>query len=485
MARIKVLSVASEIFPLIKTGGLADVVGALPGALGRHDVSVRSLIPFYPTVAAKLKKCAVEHSFADFFGGPARILSTLDGELDLLLLDAPHLYERKGNPYTGADGRDWPDNAIRFAALARAAASIAQGLLKKYQPDILHCHDWQAALAPAYLHYDGAASAVKTVITVHNLAFQGQFPYAMLAEIGLPDRAYVYDGVEYYGTIGYLKSGLQFADKITTVSPTYASEILRSDAGMGLDGLLNVRIRDLSGIINGIDTRIWNPETDTTLIANFDVGTLDARWRNKTALQERMGLDQNPEALLYGIISRLSWQKGLDLVLETIPALLESGGQLAILGAGDAALEAGFRAAAQRYPGNVACELGYDEGLAHQIQAGSDAILVPSRFEPCGLTQLCALRYGAIPVVSRVGGLADTVIDANEMALGNGVATGVQFHPVTSKALVSALHKTARLFARPEEWQLMQSNGINTDVSWSGPARRYAELYRSLLTRSA
>mgnify|MGYP001765454726 CR=1 FL=1 len=484
MDRVKVLSITSEVFPLIKTGGLADVAGALPGALAKLDVEMRTLVPCYPVIREKLKKAVLEHEFTEFYGGKARILSAEFNGLALLLLEAPHLYDRAGNPYVKADGQNWPDNAIRFAALARAGASIGQGLLKSFKPDIVHCHDWQAALTPAFLHYDGRPRP-KTVMTVHNLAFQGQFPAEMLAAIGLPPQAYSFDGVEYYGTIGYLKAGLNFADRITTVSPTYATEIRGAEAGMGLDGLLNARTRDLSGIINGIDTRVWNPATDEALESNYDSDNFGARWLNKKALQERMGLDQEADAPLIGIITRLSWQKGLDLVLQALPALIGNSMQLVLLGAGDANLEEGFRRAAARHPGRMACEFGYDEALAHQIQAGSDAILVPSRFEPCGLTQLCALRYGAVPIVSRVGGLADTIVDANEMALGSGVATGIQFYPVTLDALTLALNRAAALFAVPDDWQLMQTNGMQTDVSWNGPARRYADLYRSLLGKAA
>lgn len=481
-AAIKVLSVASEVFPLIKTGGLADVAGALPQALARTGVGVRTLLPCYPVVREKVKKAVLEHEFTEFFGGKARILSARFNDIDLYLLEAPHLYDRPGNPYTMPDGANWPDNALRFAALARAAASIGQGLLKNWQPDIVHAHDWQAGLTPAYLVYDGGPRP-KTVMTVHNLAFQGQFPPEMLGRLGLPSHAWRLDGVEYYGTIGYLKSGLQFADRITTVSPTYAAEIRGPDAGMGLDGLLNVRARDLSGIINGIDTRVWDPAADDALESTYDTDNFGARWLNKKALQERMGLDRSDDALLLGVISRLSWQKGLDLVLQSLPTIMEFGGQVALLGAGDTNLVEGFRAAMGQYPGRVSCEFGFDESLAHQIQAGCDAILVPSRFEPCGLTQLCALRYGAVPVVARVGGLADTIIDANEMALGAGVATGIQFFPVTLDAYTGALQRAAELYARPDDWQLLQTNGMTTDVSWAGPARRYADLYRTLLGR--
>lgn len=480
---VTVLSVASEVFPLIKTGGLADVAGALPQALARSGIAVRTLLPCYPVVRDRVKKAVLEHEFPEFFGGKARILSARYGEIDLLLLEAPHLYDRPGNPYTMADGANWPDNALRFAALSRAAASIGQGLLKNWKPDIVHAHDWQAGLTPAYLAYDGGARP-KTVMTVHNLAFQGQFPPEMLPRLGLPAHAWRFDGVEYYGTIGFLKSGLQFADKITTVSPSYAAEIRGPDAGMGLDGLLNARSRDLSGIINGIDTRVWNPATDEALESTYDTDNFGARWLNKKALQERMGLETSEEKLLFAVISRLSWQKGLDLVLQALPTILERGGQLAVLGSGDANLVEGFRAAMASHPGQVACDFGFDENLAHQIQAGSDAILMPSRFEPCGLTQLCALRYGAVPIVARVGGLADTIIDANEMAISAGVATGIQFLPVTLDAFTGALHRAADLYARADDWQLIQTNGMNTDVSWAGPARRYADLYRSLLGRT-
>jgi starch synthase len=477
---MRVLSIASEVFPLIKTGGLADVAGALPPALKRHGVMMQTLLPFYPVVRDTVRGGETVHEFPEFYGGRARLVATRSGDLDLLLLDAPHLYERPGNPYVMSNGQNWPDNAVRFAALARAGALIGQGLLEGFKPDIVHCHDWQAGLAPAFLHYDGGARP-RTVMTIHNLAFQGQFPREALASLGLPPRAWAVDGVEYYGTIGFLKSGLQFADRITTVSPTYAHEIRGAEAGMGLDGLLRARARDLSGILNGIDARIWNPARDPVLIATYDAENLGPRWLNKTALQERFALDTDPEAFLIGVVSRLSWQKGLDLVLQALPVLQETGAQLALLGAGDANLEQGFREAQAAFPGRIGCEFGYDEKLAHQVQAGSDALLVPSRFEPCGLTQLCALRYGAVPIVSRVGGLADTVIDANEMALSAGVATGVQFLPVTLDGLSGAIRRAADLYRSADDWQVLQHNGMATDVSWTLPARRYADLYRSLL----
>ena len=482
MTSLAVLSVASEIYPLVKTGGLADVAGALPGALAAEGVAMRTLVPGYRAVMAALREAGPVHRMPDLFGGPARILAGVAGGLDLAVVDAPHLFDRPGNPYTGPDGRDWPDNPLRFAALARAAADIGLGRTVLPRPDVVHAHDWQAGLAPAYLHYAGEPRP-GTVVTVHNLAFQGQAPAALLGALGLPPASWAFDGVEYYGTIGYLKAGLQLADRITTVSPTYALEIRETEAGMGLDGLLRARASVLHGILNGIDTAVWDPAADPHLPAPFDARHLKPRALAATALRERMGLDPAGEGPLFGVVSRLSWQKGLDLLHAALPALVRAGAQLALLGAGEPALEDGFRAAAQAWPGRVACRIGYDEGLAHLVQAGSDALVVPSRFEPCGLTQLCALRYGAVPVVSRVGGLADTVIDANDMALAAGVATGLQFAPVEQERLEAALLRAIALFHDRPVWRRLQKNGMSADVSWRLPARRYADLYRSLVPR--
>ena len=318
-------------------------------------------------------------------------------------------------------------------------------------------------------------------MTVHNLAYQGRFPPTLLGALGLPSSAYGIDGVEFYGTISFLKAALQLSDRITTVSPTYAVEIMGPDAGMGLDGLLQERADVVSGIINGIDIGVWNPESDPFIAAHYDSRRLSIRAKNKAALQARMDLTVDAKALVFGVVSRLSWQKGLDLLLAALPQLLASGGQLALIGAGDVALERGYAAAAEQNPGRIGCVLGYDEELAHLIQAGADVIVVPSRYEPCGLTQLCAQRYGAVPVVARVGGLADTVIDAGEMALAAQVATGVQFSPVDIRMLNSAIRRAAKLFADKPSWTRMQRNGMKADVSWRNPARHYANLYRELL----
>lgn len=474
----KVLAVASEVFPLVKTGGLADVVGALPGALKNHAIDMRVLVPGYPAVTAALKAPEVVHSIKDLFGGPARVLAGKAANLDLLVLDAPHLYNRPGNPYLGPDRRDWPDNWKRFGALSLVANDIGRGAVPAFVPDVVHAHDWQAALAAVYLR-TGAAARAKVIVTVHNLAFQGNFPATIFADLRLPAKAFAIDGVEYYGGVSYLKGGLQFADAITTVSPTYAEEICTPAGGMGLDGLLRSRHGVLSGIVNGIDTDVWNPETDTNIAATYTAAKISARAANKRQVEKRFGLEAG-DGLIFSVISRLAWQKGMDLLGECIDGLVGTGARLAVLGSGDAALEGLFRSAAARHRGRVGVVTGYDEPLAHLLQAGADAILVPSRFEPCGLTQFCGLRYGCVPVVSRVGGLADTIIDANDAALSAGVATGLQFFPVETQSLLGAINRAIALYSDRKAWQLMQKRGMRSEVSWQKSAGRYAALYKTL-----
>lgn len=477
MTSLAVLSVTSELFPIIKTGGLADVAGALPSALEREGVHVVSLLPGYPSVMKALERIEVVQDYSNLFGASARLLSGQAAGLDLFVVDAPHLYKRPGSPYLTPDGRDWPDNARRFAALGRVAADIGLGAVPGFIPDVVHAHDWQAGLAPAYLHFDGGPRP-GTVMTIHNIAFQGVFPADLLYELGLPPSAFTVDGVEYYGQIGFLKAGLRLSDHITTVSPSYAKEIQTPQGGMGLDGLLRARAKDVYGILNGIDERVWNPADDLNLPHRYDRQSLRARVGNKRALQERLRLDIDADAMLFGVVSRLSEQKGLDLVLAALPVLLTDGAQLALLGSGDRELEDSFRAASVVYPGQVGCFFGYDEKLAHLIQGGSDALLVPSRFEPCGLTQLCAMRYGSVPIVSRVGGLADTIVDANEMAIASGVATGIQFSPVNLSGAIDAFERAKSLWKEKAAWERLQMNGMATEVGWERPARHYAQLYR-------
>ncbi len=484
MSGLKVLSAASEVFPLIKTGGLADVVGALPAALARENVEIRTLVPGYPAVMAQLAAAQPAHTYDDLFGGPARVIDGKAAGLDLFAIDAPHFYDRPGNPYLAPNGRDWPDNAQRFAALARVAADIGLGAIDAFRPHVVHAHDWQAALAAAYLNYaDRPRPGVIT--TIHNMAFQGHFPMSIFDELGLPPQAISIDGVEYFGGVGYLKAGLRLSDRITTVSPTYAREIMTPEFGMALDGLLRARAAVVHGIVNGIDGTVWNPATDAALPQTYSALRIDMRVRNKTALQTQMALASGVDRPLFGVISRLSDQKGLDLLLQALPGLIAKGGQLALLGSGDPLLEGGFTTAATERPDAVGCVLGYDEKLAHLIQAGADFIVVPSRFEPCGLTQLCALRYGAPPIVARVGGLADTVIDANKAATAAGVATGIQFYPPSVESLTYALNRALDVARDPPVLRRLKLNGMRSDVSWRGPAKQYAALYREIIRPSA
>jgi starch synthase len=477
---MKVLAAASEIYPLVKTGGLADVVGALPPALAALGVETRTLVPGYPAVTARLSRRAKPLAvYGDLFGGKASLKALKAEGLDLIVLEAPHLYDRHGGPYVDPTGIDWPDNFSRFAALARVAADIAAGSLKGFAPDLLHVHDWQAAMAPAYLRLT-TASRVPSVVTIHNIAFQGRFPAALFPGLGLPDTAMTVDGVEYYGGVGFLKAGLQFADAITTVSPTYAEEIRTPRFGMGLEGLIGARADRLHGIVNGIDAAEWDPGADRHLAAAFGPRTLAARARNRKAVETRFGLDAGTGPI-FCVISRLTWQKGMDILADVLGELVATGGRLALLGSGDAALEATFTAAAAAHPGRVGTVIGYDEGLSHLLQGGADAILIPSRFEPCGLTQLYGLRYGCVPVVSRTGGLADTVIDANEAAVTAGVATGFVHEADSADALRGAIARATRLFGDRAAWSAIQRQGMRADVSWNRSARRYARLYQMLI----
>jgi starch synthase len=470
---LKVLFAVSECAPFVKTGGLADVAGALPKALGAHGVAAKVLLPAYPPLRAIARDGETLAETAD-----GRLIAAQAEELDLVLLDAPQHFDRPGGPYLGPDGRDWPDNAQRFAALGRAAARLAIDGAAGWRPDVLHLHDWQAALAAAYARLWGGAPPI--VLTIHNIAFQGVFDASLAPALDLPARGFTPAGYEYYGRIGFLKAGLAYADRITTVSPTYARELTSPAFGMGLEGMIAARRETLSGILNGVDADVWNPEADPLIAQTFSSRSIARRAVNRTALADRFGLTPTADAPLFGVVSRLTRQKGLDLLLAALDRLQGRGATLAILGAGDPDLETAFTAAAAAYPGRVGAIIGYDEGLAHLIQAGCDVLLAPSRFEPCGLTQLYALRYGALPLVGRTGGLADTVIDANEAAVAAGVATGFQFSPITETALADALDRACDAWADQTLWRRMQRNAMACDVSWTASAGRYAALYAEM-----
>jgi starch synthase len=481
---MRVLFVSPECYPLAKTGGLADVAGALPLALAAHDVEARVLMPAYPGVLEQISGAHLVATVTTLFGGDATLVAgTTSNGLQVLLLDAPHLFARtEGGPYLGPDGVDWPDNHLRFGALSWVGAAIAMGRLGTWRPDLVHLHDWQAALTAAYLRYDpDAARAPGTLLTIHNLAFQGLFSPSTRAVLQLPPQSLDVDGMEYWGQLSFLKAGVQWSDRLSTVSPTYAREILTPDEGMGFDGLLRLRAHELTGIVNGIDDTVWNPATDPHVGTPYTGRKLGAKATNKAALQHELGLQVRNDAPLFSVVSRLTTQKGLDLLLAALPRLVATDAQLVVLGTGDPSIEAGFTAAAARHPGQVATVIGFDEALSHRIQAGADAVLLPSRFEPCGLTQLYGLRYGTLPVVARVGGLADTVIDANEAALRDGVATGVQFSPVEADPLAVAIERTVDLFRDRPAWQRTQRRAMSRDVGWDVAATQYLVLYREIL----
>ncbi len=491
---MRVLQVCAEIFPLLKTGGLADVAGALPSALRAQGADVRVLLPGFAPILAALEdvvEIARLQPPAALAGAQPRLLR---GHLpactvEAYVIDAPHYYlrgsENGGGPYADANDQPYADNAQRFALLGWVGAELAQGLDPSWQPQVVHAHDWHAALAPAYVR--AAAEAGKpvhsgTVFTVHNLAYQGLFDASQFSGLGLPAHFFNMHGVEYHGQLNFMKAGLHYADHITTVSPRYAREIQSPDQGCGLDGVLRERAHVLSGVLNGVDDTVWNPATDTLLAANYQPDRLAGKARCKRAVQEELGLEVDAKAALFCVVSRLTEQKGLHLVLQALPALLEhgaQGAQLAVLGSGDATLEAAFTAAAAARPGALALRIGYDEALAHRLIAGSDIILVPSRFEPCGLTQLYGLKYGTLPLVRRVGGLADSVRDTRLETLDSD-ATGFVFDDFSSAGLVAAAQRALALYRRPAEWKRVQQRAMRQSFDWQAAASHYMELYRSL-----
>lgn len=470
----RVLSVASECVPLIKTGGLADVVGALPAALRPYGWEMRVLLPAYRRLRGHLGAMREVWREPGLWGGEGVVFAGEVEGVDLLLLDAPHLYDREGGPYNSAGG-DWPDNPQRFAALSWVAARMAREGVDGWKADILHAHDWQAGLAPAYLTY-GGSGGVGSVITVHNIAFQGWADAAMIDDLRLPREAFHPGHLEYYGGLSSLKAGLVTADRITTVSPSYAAELMRPEFGMGLQGVIAARAGVVSGILNGVDTTVWSPEAEPV---PFGVKAMKGKAENRAALCAEFGMEE-PAGPLAIVVSRLTDQKGIDLLPAVIPDFIAAGGGLIVLGSGDPALEGAMRGLEQRFPGKVAVRIGYDEALSHRLFAGADAVLVPSRFEPCGLTQMYGLRYGTIPVVASVGGLADTVIHASPAAIAAGVATGVQFHPTDAVAFAQALRQLVALHADAKLWARVQKNAMSHPVGWETSAAEYAALYEGL-----
>ncbi len=485
MTALKILFATSELAPLIKTGGLADVSGALPAALQAVGADVRVLLPAYPKVWAQAGAVTSVAEFTHWHGfPPARLFAgTLPNGVPLLLLDCPSLFQRDGGPYQDKHGADWGDNAQRFALLSKVAALLAsRSSPLDWHPDILHCHDWQTGLAPAYLHFAPDACA-QSVITIHNLAFQGNFAPHSLHNIGLPHAAFSTDGGEFYGHFSYLKAGLYYAREITTVSPTYAEEIQQEALGFGMQGLLHTRRPNLSGILNGIDIEEWNPARDPHLDKGYQVGKMTGKALNKAALQARMGLTVNPDIPLLGVVSRLTYQKGLDVLLEIVPQLLEMPVQLVILGSGDAAMQQHAQALATAHPDKVAVYIGFNEGLSHQIEAGADLFVMPSRFEPCGLNQFYSQRYGTPPVVNATGGLADSVVDCQPETLKDGTASGFVFHGMSADNLLHTLQRAITTYQDSRKWQTLRKLCMSKDFSWKASAAHYLDVYSRALGR--
>ena len=484
MAEFSVLFATSEIAPLIKTGGLADVSGALPAALRAIGLDVRVLVPGYNEVIEQLVQPQKLADFDDLPGFPmARLLSaTLDNGVPLLVLDCPVLYQREGGPYQSPQGEDWADNAIRFGLLSKVAAVLgSEATPLDWHPDLVQCNDWQTGLAPAYLHF--APGAVPSVIAIHNLAFQGNFPPETVQFLHLPPSCFGVEGVEFYGNMSFLKAGLFYADHITTVSPNYAAEIQQEELGFGMQGLLAARQGSLTGILNGIDTDEWNPATDPYLAKPYSSANMTGKPVNKKALQSKMALNIEPDVPLLGVVSRFTEQKGLDVLLEIAPLLCELPVQLVMLGSGDAQMQNSARDLSHRYPGKIAVHIGFSEELSHQIEAGADMFVMPSRFEPCGLNQLYSQRYGTPPIVHATGGLADSVVDCTPGTLMDGSASGFVFNGMAAVNLYATILRALNLYHDRTKWNILCGNCMAKDFSWETSAKAYRAVFLKVLGR--
>ena len=481
---LRVLVVASECAPLVKVGGLGDVVGSLPAALRREGVDARVLLPGYPAVIDALGADPAAVTVPPYAGLPqARVLAGEGpGGAPLYAIDCPSLYARPGTPYQDARGTEWRDNPLRFALLAHVAALFGRdGAPHGWTCDVVHANDWQAGLAPAYLAL-GPAPRAATLFTIHNLAFQGLCEPSWMTAVGLPAQAWSMHGVEYHGQLSFMKAGLYYADAISTVSPTYAREITSAPLGMGFEGLLAARASDLHGILNGIDDEAWDPRTDPLIVAHYEPATLLRKVRNRVALSKRLGLVPRDDVPLFGLVSRFSPQKGIDLVLAIADALVALPAQLVLAGTGDRELEVGALDCAARHPGQVGAFVGFDEGIAHLLEASADCFLMPSRFEPCGMNQMYSQRYGTPPIVHGTGGLVDSVTDVDDATLANG--TGWVFRPASSAALLNKVRQAAQLWHNRRAWRRVQRNGMARDFSWRASARQYARLYARLAERA-
>jgi len=486
--RLRVLLVASEASPFAKTGGLGDVAGALPRALRALGHDVRVLIPRYRGVerhAAAIRTIVprLEVPVGDRRVGAALLGTETSGGVPVYFLEQDQYFDREG--LYGEGDADYADNCERFVFFCRGAleALIALDGIERdgWRPQVVHANDWQTGLLPVYLRTlyrdHPLLGGLATLFTIHNLAYQGVFWHYDMPMTGLGWDLFTPAGLEFYGKLNFLKGALVFSDLLTTVSRTYAREIRTSAFGNGLEGVLEERSPDLHGVVNGIDYEVWNPQKDSAIAHPFSAEDPEPKAICREMLRRELGLADGPGPIL-GMVTRLADQKGMDLVLEALPGLLEIGGQLAVLGSGDAPLEEGFRAAAAAHPGQIAVRIGYDDEMARRIYAGSDLFLMPSRYEPCGLGQLIALRYGAAPVVRRTGGLADTVVEFDP---ARRTGTGFVFDAFSAEALLATVRRAASIHRQPAVWKALVKNAMTQDFSWDASAREYATLYRKAL----
>lgn len=476
---MKVLHVCSELYPLLKTGGLADVMGALPFAQQEIGLDARVLLPGYPAIMKGIENTVVVAEFDNFAGHIVVRYGEYNG-VGIYVIDAPHLYGREGNPYHDAYYNDYGDNYKRFALLGWVGAELACGLDSWWQAEVVHAHDWHAGLTSAYLANKGRPA--KSVFTIHNLAYNGSFSYCHLFEIGLPESMFNVEGLELYGQISYLKAGLYYSDAVTAVSPTYAKEITTPEFSYGLEGLLQTLQSQgkLHGILNGVDETIWHPKDDRYINDHYKLKAMTGKKKNKEKLQKYFNLPVKNEALLFVMVTRLTEQKGVDLLIESADEIVDQGGQLIILGSGCSQLEQGIKDLSQKYPKNIAIKIGYDEALSHLIIAGGDVILVPSRFEPCGLTQLYGLKYGTLPLVRATGGLADTVVNSSSENIKNRIATGFVFKDANAESLRQSIDNAFALWQKQRLWFSVRTIAMEQDFSWRVAALHYEALYSSL-----
>lgn len=481
---LRILFAASEVYPLIKTGGLADVACYLPTALHELGHDIRIVLPAYHSVLDRISgfRPARERPLKGYNTRYRLLRGRLPGsEIPVYLIDIPELFNRPGDPYRSAAGEDWQDNARRFAVFGDIVRQLGMGQAGlRWRPEIVHCNDWHTGLAPALLALDADRPA--TVFSIHNLAFQGDFSYDTFKSLPLPDSLWSPEAMEFYGRFAFIKGGLVFADRLVTVSPSYAGEILTPEYGFGMEGLLHKRGQDLSGILNGVDYRYWDPRHDSFIDRHYWINSLNEKAVNKRLLQKQLGLQVDGDAVLLAHISRLTWQKGTDLILDGASTLLQNKHvQIVVLGSGEVNYVTGLQSVRDSHPGRVAISVEYNEALSHRIQSGADILLMPSRYEPCGLTQMYSLRYGTIPVVRRTGGLADTVVNTTAETLASGTATGFHFDDSNTSAFLSAVYRALEIYPNGDRWGQIMQTAMSQDFCWGESARRYESLYLDLV----